>query len=220
MHRAAPNHYPVTHYLAYLYRLCDMWPQFYAAEERAMELDPSQPYPHWAVTRSHLEFGRVDEGRKFLQRLRAKFPGDERFYALEALALEAEGRAAEAVAVMEQHRGHSGFDMVEEEMLAGFLASNGELERAREILGPLDEAMWTDMDFAAWAASVRAKIGESDAAFRLLERAVELGNDQLALYESPRHFAALHGDPRWAPFIAGVRERVAAYQREFTWPPA
>jgi TolB-like protein/Flp pilus assembly protein TadD len=220
VHRIAPNHYPVTHYLAYLYRLCDMWPQFYAAEERAIELDPSQPYPHWAVTRSHLEFGRVEEGRKCLARLRARFPDDERFFALEALAREAEGFPGEAVALLEEHRGRSGFDVVEEEMLAGFLAANGEGDRALEVLRPLAQATWTDMDFAAWAASIHAQLGQADEAFRFLGRATELGNDTLSLFESKTHFGALHGDPRWPEFIAGVRERVAAYQREFNWPPA
>ena len=30
----------------------------------------------------------------------------------------------------------------------------------------------------------------------------------------------VHGDPRWAPFIEGVRRRVAQWRREFRWPPA
>ena len=43
---------------------------------------------------------------------------------------------------------------------------------------------------------------------------------QLDLYLQPRDFGRLFDDPRWGPFIEGVRGRVAAFEREFRWPPA
>jgi len=69
-------------------------------------------------------------------------------------------------------------------------------------------------------AAMHAKLGDADRAFAFLERAVELGNDQLDLYLQARDFGRLFDDPRWGPFIEGVRGRVAAYAREFRWPPA
>jgi tetratricopeptide (TPR) repeat protein len=183
-----------------------------------MELDPGQPWPYWAVTRSHLEFGRIEEGEAWLEKLLARSPGDPRIYSLMAISLQSQGRFAEAAALMKEHRGQSGFGVVEEEILAGCLASNGEHDEARAIVEKLFDV--EDMDFAGWLAAICTQLGDKDNAFRLLERATRLGNDMLSLFEDPRHFGAIHDDPRWAPFIAGVRERVAAYQREFTWPPA
>ena len=49
-------------------------------------------------------------------------------------------------------------------------------------------------------------------------RAVELGNDSLYLYERDDLFGPLHDDPRWEPFLAGVRARCADWAREFAWP--
>jgi hypothetical protein len=76
-----------------------------------------------------------------------------------------------------------------------------------------------DMDAALGCATYYAIVGDRDLAFRHLQRAVELGNDMLRLYELPI-LGTLHDDPRWTPFIEGVRRRVAEYRREFRWPPA
>ena len=76
------------------------------------------------------------------------------------------------------------------------------------------------MDFAALAARVEVRLGDRDAAFRWLERATELGNDSVHLYENPAVFGGLYDDPRWPAFLAGVKARVAEWRRVFAWPVA
>ena len=76
-----------------------------------------------------------------------------------------------------------------------------------------------DMDQAVSAAALRAHLGQTDAAFRHLDRAVALGNDCLSGYRNPVFFGPLRGDPRWEPFLDGVRSRVAQWKRDFRWPP-
>jgi hypothetical protein len=76
-----------------------------------------------------------------------------------------------------------------------------------------------DMDMAAHAACLHGHLGNADAAFRYLEKATALGNDMLTYYQNPIFFRPLFTDPRWEPFIDGVRSRVAQWKREFRWPP-
>ena len=95
----------------------------------------------------------------------------------------------------------------------------GQRERAEDSIAVVERFALVDMDSAAHAASLQGFLGNPDAAFRHLERAVSLGNDMLVFYSNPIFFGPLHSDPRWEPFIEGVRRRVAQWKREFQWPP-
>ena len=102
---------------------------------------------------------------------------------------------------------------------ANALIAAGELEEARPVVEELDRIFDADMDLAMWVAEMHAHLGDKNRAFRCLARAIELGNDQLDFYEDSKRFGALFDDPRWQPFVEGVRTRVAEYKREFRWPP-
>jgi hypothetical protein len=95
----------------------------------------------------------------------------------------------------------------------------GRRVEAEPFVAALQAFSEVDMDAAASAAAFAGLDGDADRAFRHLERATELGNDSLSFYLDDRLFGPLHGDPRWETFLAGVRERVAQYKREFRWPP-
>src|SRR5689334_2539492 len=91
-YRRTPNDSVIVHYLAYLYRLCDLWDEFFAAEQRATEIDPSYPWSWWALRRASSRVGRVDEGRRWLERIQAQFPGHPNTPVLVADQLLAENR--------------------------------------------------------------------------------------------------------------------------------
>ena len=55
-----------------------MWDEFFAAELRAIELDPSMPWSYWAIRRVHAEAGRLEEGRRWLEKIQLRFPGHPR----------------------------------------------------------------------------------------------------------------------------------------------
>jgi hypothetical protein len=96
----------------------------------------------------------------------------------------------------------------------------GRAEEARAVAPKMERAAWADMDYASYAAALHAQLGDADKAFELLARAVELGNDMLVQYENPVFFTPLFGDPRWEPFVEGVRGRVAVYRQKMRWPLA
>jgi len=105
------------------------------------------------------------------------------------------------------------------ERIASLLAL-GRVEEARPLIDAMDAEAGEDMDFSLRQAGFHARLGQKERAFRFLDRAIELGNDSLDLYESDPALASLHGDPQWAALIQPMRRRVGEYRDEFKWPPA
>jgi TolB-like protein/cytochrome c-type biogenesis protein CcmH/NrfG len=219
-YRRMPNDSTLVHYIAYLLRLCDMLPEAFAAERHSIELDPTSPWQNWMMFRLYFESGELAKAVEALEHGRARFPDHPRIPVIEIALARAQGRYAEAL------------ERIENLGMASELAINLHLDRARSLIGlgraaetgphvaKVDEAGELDMDYALSAAELHGVLGERDRAFHFLERAVQLGNDSLYAYELPGNLDAIKDDPRWGPFIAGVRARVAEYKREFRWPPA
>ncbi len=214
--RKTPNHSMLYHYFAYLFRLCDMMDEAMQAELKGVELDPLVSWSQFGVARCHTLRGDFDRAVAQLESLRARFP--ERANELTGELLVAQGRFEEAVTHF-QKLGPEGLASrsVLLDRAVAFLKT-GNREEALKSRVPLEQSALVDMDFAADAASLAGHLGEFDEAFRLLDRAVELGNDTAVSYENPIFFGPLHADPRWKPFIAGVHRRIAEYKREFHWP--
>ena len=216
-HRRLPNDFLILHYLAYLFRLSGMLEAFEDAERRAIEIDPTQPWSWWTMIRVEIERGRLDEARSWLEQTQLRF-GDQsgsrnRLWGLWL----AEGRDAEALAAIDAS-GDVGLNSNIAIHRAVALARLGRRDEARQALLAVDAACRLDMDFAALAAMVETLRGDRDAAFGWLARATELGNDSIHLYENPAAFGPLYDDPRWAAFLAGVKERNAEAKRAFAWP--
>lgn len=88
-------------------------------------------------------------------------------------------------------------------MLAGFLAANGQKDEAREQL--TEEALALakcDHDMAYWAGQAYAGLGDADAAFKWLNRALKLGNENKTFYENDVCLDPIRKDPRFAELIA------------------
>ncbi len=214
-----PNSASSYHYLGYTYRLCDMLPESRSAFERSIELDPYAPWSYRALARLEALHGRQVEARRWIEREHEKLQGAP-LRGLERFILIMEGRYADALALAASRRGAA--DLLESELIHHALLEHlaGNPARAAECFEKGRAIAEIDMDWAASAAMYLAQVGDLDGAFRSLARATELGNDMLAMYEQIRFYEPLRGDPRWGPFIEGVRRRVAEYKREFRWPPA
>jgi len=220
LHRAQPNNGPFLHYLAYLFRLSNLVDAALDADLRCITADPTQPWAYWMYGRVAVEAGRMDEARSMYSKIHARLPDHPTTQALECMLLRHEGRLEEIADrasrfVVEGARTSSG--PLE---FAYALLRLGRLEEARPFIAVLEPHAASDMDYAAYQAALKAWLGDRDAAFAHLARAVELGNDSLYLYERADLFGPLHDDPRWEPFLAGVRARCADWAREFVWPVA
>jgi len=158
------------------------------------------------------------DARTWLEKARPRFGTHPRFHSMEIGILYREGSAPEAIeyavaksAAMEK------FGLTEF-YLAMSRIKLGEAILAAPHFAYCESFAEIDMDHAAYTAALYAHTGERDKAFHYLERAVALGNDTLTLYSDPEMLGPLHSDPRWEPFIDGVRRRVAQWRREFAWP--
>ncbi|HSQ59551.1 MAG TPA: protein kinase [Acidobacteriota bacterium] len=222
--RRMPNNWLVWHYAGYLFRLCGMLDQAAAAEEHAVSVDPSSPWPYWALVRIHAF--RHDEAlaREWLERCRIRFGNHPRGLLMEFLLLSHLGRHVEIVAAWD--RSHPpGSDVTKDTefhalwFYAGFaLFQCGRREEGKKFMLWAAPEAEVDMDAAMEMACGFAHMGERDKAFRALDRATELGQDLPTVYGDPARYGPLHGDPRWPAFLDRVERRVARWNREFRWP--
>jgi TolB-like protein/tRNA A-37 threonylcarbamoyl transferase component Bud32/Tfp pilus assembly protein PilF len=216
-HREHPNEFQPHHYLAYVLRLCNLVDRAVAAERRAMELDPSTPWPAWTIIRLLVESRRDAEAVPILERAQVRFAGMALNQDGDLLLLRNAGRFEEIVARV------TGADRIREGSRARFelayaLLRLGRVDEARSLATSLAPYAAVDMDYAAYQAVLHGWLGERDAAFDDLARAAELGNDSVYLYEREDLFGPLYEDPRWAPFLAERRARAATYREELRWP--
>jgi tetratricopeptide (TPR) repeat protein len=216
-----PNIPDLHHYFAYLFRLCDMLDDAREAEHRALELDPNVIWPYAGLIRIHALRGEFDSCREWVERARRRFGPISGVLRAEGWFLLLSGAVGESREIVrELERRDAGAPSQPSDWVVLTLAVAGD---RREVLvrEPLARAYAEiDMDGAASGAAVYAHLGNPDQAFLYLGRAVALGNDTLSYYMNDRLFGPLHGDPRWEPFIQGVRARIGQWRREFRWPPA
>ena len=108
------------------------------------------------------------------------------------------GEAEEAVKIFEEVlEKHPKMDGIRP-LYAASLVAVGRAGEAREQLNEraLSSAS-ADHDIAYWTASAYALLGEREEAFRWLERAIELGNENRLWFESNPDWKNLRDDPRF-----------------------
>ena len=217
-HRRAPNQPMVLHYIAYVLRLSNLFDDAIRADMQGIELDPSAPWMYWSILRMYTESGRTADAEPWWDRVSTRFVHHPRTREYMLVRMFWQERYEELLAESRRlpDEKEIGFSMAFFQAMALFHLGRG--DEAREVAPAMDRAAWNDMDFASYSAALHAHLGNMDEAFRLLARAVELGNDMLVQYENPAFFAPLFGDPRWEPFLAGVRGRVAVYRQKMRWP--
>ncbi len=92
-------------------------------------------------------------------------------------------------------------------LYAIYLAGAG---RREDALAQLSEAALAlsraDHDMAYWVASTYAILGEKDLAFKWLNRAVKLGNQNWPHFENDKSLNSLRNDPRFAEWMEKVQK--------------
>ena len=92
-------------------------------------------------------------------------------------------------------------------ILSLMLAAKGETEEARRNITPRALQMArADHDMAYWTASAYALLGDRDAAFEWLERAIKLGNENIGWFERDSNLDSLRDDPRFTDLMQKIEE--------------
>jgi serine/threonine protein kinase/tetratricopeptide (TPR) repeat protein len=105
--------------------------------------------------------------------------------------------------VLEQHPNMDGI----RPLYAIYLAGAGRADDAKEQLS--DDALAiarSDHDMAYWVASTYAILGEKELAFKWLNRAVKLGNENRPHFERDKSLDSLRDDPRFDEIMAKMGE--------------
>lgn len=90
-------------------------------------------------------------------------------------------------------------------LLGIYLAGSGRKEEASELLSSDVLALSrTDHDSAYWVASTYALLGDKDNAFKWLNKAIKLGNENRPHFERDRSLDILRDDPRFDEAMAKV----------------
>src|SRR5688572_20736258 len=90
-------------------------------------------------------------------------------------------------------------------LYAIYLAGAGRDDEAREQLSEQSLSLArSDHDMAYWVASTYAILGEKDLAFKWLNRAVKLGNQNLPHFKKDKSLDSLRDDPRFAEVMQKV----------------
>jgi serine/threonine-protein kinase len=103
--------------------------------------------------------------------------------------------------VLEEHPNMDGI----RPLYAVYLAGSGRSDEARVQLS--EDALSlarSDHDMAYWVASTYSLLGETDLAFKWLNRAVKLGNQNRPHFEKDKSLNSLRDDPRFAEVMAKV----------------
>ncbi|HSU25637.1 MAG TPA: protein kinase [Pyrinomonadaceae bacterium] len=90
-------------------------------------------------------------------------------------------------------------------LYAEYFAGAGRPDEARAQLTPdALEVSRSDHDMAYWVGATYALLGEKDQAFKWLNRAVKLGNENKPHYEHDRNLNSLRDDPRFAELLSKI----------------
>ena len=200
---AAAPEYPTGHlFLANLLASLGRFDEALASVRRGLETDPLSLILHASLGFAPYFAGRPEEAAagyaKTLELDPAFLPA--RFYL--GCSLLALGRAREAVDELERAVAISGGDTWTRTALAGALAAAGRRSDAEALLEELASGTAYVPSFDVAAA--RAALGQTDAAFEALERALAERSHWMTFVRFEPRLASLRGDPRFASVVARV----------------
>jgi tetratricopeptide (TPR) repeat protein len=92
-------------------------------------------------------------------------------------------------------------------LIAVFLAHQGRHDEARAQL--TQEAIGlakADHDMAYWLATAYSQLGEKDLAFKWLERAIKLGNENRPFFEVDKNLEPIRHDPRFDELMSKIEK--------------
>jgi serine/threonine-protein kinase len=199
LRRKAPNEASIYFVKATLHRLDGEYDRALRSWDRLAKLDPAaRVVASYNRARIFAYQGRYDEAINELDQGSAIEPDHPLIKTFRARIMYYQGEAAAAANVLREVLEHNpGLDGVRP-IYAMCLSKLGDHEGARAQLSErVLEVADADHDIAYWTASVYALEDERDEAFKWLERAIDLGNENRAWFEADSNWDGLRDDERF-----------------------
>jgi len=199
LRRKAPNEGSVYFVKATLHRLDGEYDRALRAWDKLARLDPAAlVVASYNRARIYAYQGRYDEALQEVERGSEMEPDHPLLKTFRARILYYQGEVEAAASILREVIEHNpGLEGVRP-IYAMCLSRLGQHEAARaELSDRVLEVADADHDIAYWTGSVYALEGERDEAFRWLERAIDLGNENRAWFESDPNWEGLRDDERF-----------------------
>jgi serine/threonine-protein kinase len=202
----APNTASVHFVSGVMHRLDGDYDKALQSIDRMLQLNPAERLvASWSRARIYMYQGRYDEALLELDQGVAIEPNHPLLGAFRAQVLSLRGDTAAAAELLQEVIvNHPQIDGIRP-LLAQFLSALGKHEAARaQLTERVREVAVFDHDIPYWLASAYAMERERDEAFRWLEKAISLGNENLPWFESNPVWQPLHDDPRFKELMRRV----------------
>jgi serine/threonine-protein kinase len=206
LRRKAPNEASVYFVKATLHRLDGEYDRALRSWDKLSKLDPAATVvASYNRARIFGYQGRYDEAEKELDIGSAMEPDHPLIKTFRARILYYQGDAEKAATLLrEVLENNPSLDGVRP-IYAMCLIKLGQLDEARAQLSErVLEIADADHDIAYWTASAFALEGERDLAFKWLERAIDLGNENRTWFESDSNWDELRSDARFQELMQKI----------------
>ena len=217
LRREAPNDVGVHFVASYLYRLDGQYERSLKSLDRMLRLNPAERVVvSYNRARVLMYQRRFDEALAELDAGAAMEPDHPFIRAFRGVVLFRRGDARTGASILreviEEHPDLDGL----RPLYAQCLSTLGEHEAARAQLSDrVREVAEADHDAPYWLASAYVLEGMPDEAFAWLEKAIDLGNENLPWFETNPAWASLREDERFKGLMQRVRDSLAQ-----AYPPA
>ena len=191
-----------------MHRLDGEYDEALKSFERLARLDPAaRVVASYNSARIYLYKREYDKANEVLDRGERAEPNHPMIKIFRSAVLYYQGQSEEAIAMMDKVlKENPRMDGIRP-LYAEILAGSGHPEAARAQLTEDALALSrADHDMAYWVGSTYAMLGETDLAFKWINKAVRLGNQNKPYFETDKNLDAIRSDPRWAELMEKMSE--------------
>jgi len=202
----APNDARVQWVSGVMYRLAGDYEKALKSYDRCSELNPSERVVvSWGRARILMYQGHYDEALSELDYAAGIEPHHPLVSAFRAQVLLLRGDPLAASRLLQRVlQTHPQLDGIRP-FLAQTLSALGQHEAARaQLTARVKEVASLDHDIPYWLATAYVMEGDLDEAFRWLEKAISLGNENLPWFRSNPAWRSVRNDDRFQQLMAGI----------------
>lgn len=189
-----------------VHRLDGDYEESLKAYEKLARLDPAaRPVAAYNSARIYIYKREFDKAIEILDKGAKVEPNHPMIKIFRSAVLYYQGKSDEAIAIMDKVlKENPRMDGIRP-LYAEILAGSGRPDEARAQL--TEDALSlarADHDMAYWVGSTYAMLGDADLAFKWINKAVRLGNQNKPYFESDTNLDSIRTDPRWAELMEKV----------------